>query len=116
MHEFLHAVYFKKLVGSNEFDEITEELRQFHAKSDYLQYKIRTYINFGHIPKNYKPNNTMFLTELHSIAAANINYESLSIMPKSLDEYYSQYFEDWQDLRRKTQKGYNEDFEHLVFP
>ncbi len=116
MHEFLHAVYFQKLVGSDQFDEITEELRQFHAKSDDLQYMIQNYINFGHIPKNYKPNDTMFLTELHSMAAANIDYESLLIMPDILDEYYDQYFEDWQDLRRKFRKGYNEDFEHLVFP
>ncbi len=116
MHEFLHAVYFQKLVGSDQFDEITEELRRFHVKSDYLQYKIQNYINRGIIPTNYTPDDTMFLTELHSIAAADINYESRLIISEKLDNYYNQYFEDWQWLISQTRGGYNEAFEHLDFP
>ncbi len=119
MHEFLHAVYFQKLVGSDQFDEITEELRQFYVKSGFLQTYMGTYINQGRVPENplqTNPNHTVFLSELHSMAAADIDYESQLMMSEKLDNYYDQYFEDWQWLIYQTQGGYNEDFEHLVFP
>ncbi|WP_419918273.1 hypothetical protein [Candidatus Poriferisocius sp.] len=114
MHEFLHAVYFKKLVGSKDFANITQQLRQLYAQSSYLQTRIENYMRFGDIPRDHEPDHWMFLTELFANSGANM--PSYQDRTPDLDEYYNRYFKDYKDLVRKVGGGFNEYFQHLTFP